>query len=217
MQGLVGIHGCYWVKKNGLKFYAVLTCFSILIELVLGSMTIIKASAVYKETNDSVTAYVTVNNNTKNFMDEYLSNSTYKSSIDLLHETLGCCIFGLDIEATDKNSSNYHDNITLVSSCFLNNFTQIAIKPFSTCKSTLTMYMRERLLYIRYISFLMVPLQLLSLFFDLLVLKTSQVTKDYEKLERELSNKARQRNTSYEIEESELLVEERVTLTNKLH
>lgn len=109
------------------------------------------------------------------------ANTTYKEDVNSLHQGLSCCLF-----------SNY----TNISSCFGNSLYQISQSPLPNCTDTFQDFVSVKFTYIRCLSFMLIPIQLLCLGFDLMVLKTLQVTKEYDKLERELSNKKREKRNS---------------------
>lgn len=111
---------------------------------------------------------------------QYFSNETYRNIVDKVHTGLSCCSFHSSL-----NRSN-------ISSCHH----RVSGGPLPQCTSTFQDYIGVKLTYIRCLAFMLVPIQLLCLGFDLMVLKTLQVTKEYDKLERELSNRKREKRNS---------------------
>lgn len=191
-MGVLGIHVCYRVQENGLKFYAVSALVAITLEACLGSMTIIKESTIENKIKLSLVEF---NKNTfpggvlsgkdliAKRLSQYKQNTTYQQEVDHLHTVLSCCSFA-------SNSSDW------VESCFASNYHQATRKPLPSCSQSFTEFVRIKLLYIRCLAFMLLPVQAFCLIFDLMVIKTLKVTKDYEKLERELSIRKRVKRLS---------------------
>jgi len=181
---MLGIHGCYWVQENRLKLYALSTIAAIMLEAGLGSMAIIKEQSIMDHIDSTLENFRSMNSNHSNMsllhfrQTQYDTNATYKNIVDNVHTELSCCSF---INVSNNISSCHH---------------RISGTPLPGCVETLRDFINIKLTYIRCLAFMLVPIQLFCLGFDLMVLKTLQVTKEYDKLERELSNRKREKRNS---------------------
>ena len=191
-QGVLGIHGCYWVQKNRLKLYAVTVIIAIVLEAGLGSMAIMKRDIILNHTDNALKQFEKINftyNYTYNSYSEvellkfrlkqYKENDSYKTTVDNVHTVLSCCSFPSN-NATDILSCQHVDSGSY----------------FPECARTLHQHVQVKLTYIRCLALMLIPIQLFCLVFDMMVLKTLQVTKEYDKLERELSNRKREKRNS---------------------
>ena len=198
---MLGIHGCYRVQANGLKFYAVSAVIAIVLEACLGSLTIIKKTEIDNKINLALTEFTTstfagVRPNEEDLavyrLSQYLQNSTYKKEVDTVHTVLSCCSFT--------------SNFTAVRSCFASNYHQVSRIPLPPCLQALSDYLAIKLKFIRCLAFMLLPVQVFCLVFDLMVIKTLKVTKDYEKLEREMSIRKRVKRISQAYDPSTTVV-----------
>jgi hypothetical protein len=212
---MLGIHGCYWVQENRLKFYAVSTIIAIVLEAGLGSMSIIKQQSIADQIDVALSNFknMTLNDSKSNQtlhklrLTEYDTNVTYKKIVDNLHTVLSCCSFPekyyIDVNCSCSVKTN--EIINNGPCCSFPNGTYIELtscyhqtsgSPLLDCDVTFKDTVSVKLIYIRCLAFMLVPIQLFCLGFDLMVLKTLQVTREYDKLERELSNKRREKRNS---------------------
>ena len=184
---MLGIHGCYRVQDTGLKLYALVVFVALILEVFLGTLTLVKRvdiedaidSAVEKFRMNSLNesaVMLNVSEIEKIRLAMYSEDSGYRHHVDLVHDQMACCSFSESITVDSCYFSLYHK---------LNNL------QYDECSYSYKEYINARLDYMRYLCFILLPVQVACLVFDLLVLKTLKVTKDYEKLERELSNRRR--------------------------
>lgn len=136
---------------------------------------------------------------------QYDTNVTYKKIVDNLHTVLSCCSFPKEYYIDVDCCSSPNETRSNVSCCSFPNETYIELtscyhltsgSPLPACNETFKDIVSVKLIYIRCLAFMLVPIQLFCLGFDLMVLKTLQVTREYDKLERELSNKRREKRNS---------------------
>lgn len=223
---MLGIHGCYWVQENRLKFYALSTIIAIVLEAGLGSMSIIKEQTIVDKLNDALsnfenmmlidsnktdgneivnpeipfcdcTRFKTSGSSNQTVTDfrrlkMYATDATYKNMVDHNHTILSCCSFPSQYYINVSCCSFPNKQYIELTSCYH----QISGNPLPECRKTVKDNVSIKLIYIRCLAFMLVPIQLFCLGFDLMVLKTLQVTREYDKLERELSNKRREKRNS---------------------
>ena len=162
------------------------TLVAIFLEAGLGSLSIMKKDDIISHMNTNLEIFKGMDyiksgdlNLTQFREAEYKNNVTYKNMVDNVHTVLSCCSF-----------PSY--NNTDIGSCHH----RISGSPLPGCGVTFQEYVSIKLTYIKCLAFVLVPVQLFCLGFDLMVLKTLQVTKEYDKLERELSNRKREKRNS---------------------
>ncbi|KAL5253151.1 hypothetical protein ACHWQZ_G013061 [Mnemiopsis leidyi] len=186
LMGILGIHGCYWVQKNRLKLYAVTVIIAMVLEAGLGSMAIIKRDIILNHTNNALQEFMNFTYDSWSEkellqfrLDKYREDETYKTTVDNVHTVLSCCSFPAP-NATHILSCQHVDSGSY----------------FPECARTLKQHVQIKLTYIRCLALILIPIQLFCLVFDMMVLKTLRVTKEYDKLERELSNRKREKRNS---------------------
>lgn len=162
-QGFIGIYGCVHKKRECLKLYGVITVLVMGLEIAIGCFSTINNHLILQSVSTSVSRFKNISDH-QTFINDppviingsiseserweaYKSNLTYRVYVNKVHKAMRCCSFV-------KHQPE---------SCFTSNFTRVMGTSYSDCVSVFDDFISRRIVAIRIMVFLLVPLQIICL------------------------------------------------------